>query len=222
VGEESDWESVSAAGDCHTLAIKKDGSLWAWGWNQSGQLGLGDTTRRTIPTRVGAESNWAMVSACRWHSLAIKKDGSLWNWPVSGQHIPTRIGAESDWAVVSAGMFDPDPYAIKKDGSLWTWYPYYGEYIPTRINDDSDWAMVSTASRVIWYAIKKDGSLWQWGERMGVENDWAAVSAGDGHTLAIKKDGSLWTWGRNIEGQLGLGYGGGESFVDVPTRVTVK
>ena len=73
-------KSLIAAGDHHTVAIQKDGSLWAWGDNSRGQLGLGNHSDRDIPTRVGTARNWVAVAAGRNHSLGLKADGSLWAW----------------------------------------------------------------------------------------------------------------------------------------------
>ena len=55
--------SVSA-GQYHTVGIKTDGTLWAWGRNSEGQLGDGTTTQRTTPVQIAAGSTWASVSAC--------------------------------------------------------------------------------------------------------------------------------------------------------------
>jgi len=79
IGNDSNWKEV-IAGCFHTLAIKTDGSLWAWGKNDIGQLGLGDNTNREAPVRIGTESNWKEVIAGCFHSLALKTDGSLWAW----------------------------------------------------------------------------------------------------------------------------------------------
>jgi alpha-tubulin suppressor-like RCC1 family protein len=68
-----------AGGHGHTLAVKSDGSLWAWGRNGSGQLGLGDHVNRSTPVRVGAAHGWVAVVGGH-DSLALKKDGSLWAW----------------------------------------------------------------------------------------------------------------------------------------------
>jgi hypothetical protein len=67
-----------AAGFSHSLAIKKDGSLWAWGDNRKGQLGDGTLTTRSSPVLVG--TGFVSVAAGKTHSLAVKADGTLWAW----------------------------------------------------------------------------------------------------------------------------------------------
>jgi alpha-tubulin suppressor-like RCC1 family protein len=61
-----------ATGNNHTVAIKKDGTLWAWGVNTYGQLGLNDTTHRHLPVQVGNMNNWRKVACGRHHTIAIR------------------------------------------------------------------------------------------------------------------------------------------------------
>ena len=70
-----------AAGSFHSLGLKADGSLWAWGYNLFGQLGLGPVySQFPSPTQVGNDYNWVAVAAGSSHSLGLKADGSLWAW----------------------------------------------------------------------------------------------------------------------------------------------
>jgi alpha-tubulin suppressor-like RCC1 family protein len=201
VGAASNWAAVSTYG-FHSLAIKTDGSLWAWGYNDSGRLGLGDFDDRYVPTRVGADNDWAAVSGGNYHSLAIKADGSLWAWganesgrlgigTILAPSVPTRVGADSNWAAVSAGGYHS--LALKSNGSLWAWGENYRNELGLGDFDDR---YVPT--------------------RVGADNNWAAVSAGGDHTLALKTDGGLWAWGANTSAQLGIGTNLARS---VPTRV---
>ena len=129
VGSDSDWAAVSG-GRYYSLALKKNGTLWAWGANGNGQLGLGDGTQRTAPTQVGSDSDWAAVSAGSDHTMALKKDGSLWGWGYNGngqlglcdtrQRLsPTEVCADTRWAAVSCG--NGSTLAITSSGRLLAW-----------------------------------------------------------------------------------------------------
>lgn len=72
--------AVVTAGLGSSRAILEDGSLWAWGDNDTGELGDGTTIRRGKPVQVGSATNWSRVIAGESHTLAIRSDGSLWTW----------------------------------------------------------------------------------------------------------------------------------------------
>ena len=115
----------------HTLALKNNGTLWAWGNNLTGQLGDGTSggVHTGLPKQIGTDEDWLMVSAGGAASFAIKTDGSLWGWGNNsyGQQgdgsnldktVPTRIGTATDWKTVAAGAYHT--LALKNDGSLWS------------------------------------------------------------------------------------------------------
>ena len=76
-----EWAAV-ACGSYHTLALKQNGTLWAWGLNDYGQLGQGtiDGSAHATPTQVGHAHDWATVSCGYGDSFAVKRDGTLWAW----------------------------------------------------------------------------------------------------------------------------------------------
>jgi alpha-tubulin suppressor-like RCC1 family protein len=202
VGMANDWAAV-ASGEDFGLALKKDGSLWAWGDNVAGQLGLGNAADVIdSPTHVGTATDWAAIACGAENGLALKKDGSLWAWggnddgqlglgDTIDRHSPTRVGTANDWAAVVGGGFQG--LALKRDGSLWAWGNNYSGQLGL---GDTRWAKSPT--------------------RVGSDNDWAVIASGADSSFALKTDGSLWAWGMNDKGQLGLGD---TTNRDVPTRV---
>jgi alpha-tubulin suppressor-like RCC1 family protein/uncharacterized protein YjdB len=209
VGTDTDWAFVSAGYD-HTAAIKADGSLWTWGKNNYGQLGDGNYyNTRNVPTQVGTDTDWALVSAGETFTVAVKTDGSLWTWGNNNygqlgdgnynntRNVPTRVGTDNNWKLVSAGS--KHTVAIKTDGSLWAW----GYNSRGQIGNGS-------------YGSGADRNV---PTRAGTDTDWAFVAAGYDHNMAIKTDGSLWAWGYNSSDYcLGLGnYDDKDRYV--PTRV---
>jgi alpha-tubulin suppressor-like RCC1 family protein len=243
----TNWKSVSC-GDAHTAAIKTDGTLWTWGDNGQGQLGIGNVTRKSTPvTTFLGGTNWKSVACGRLHTTAIKTDGTLWTWGwntngqlgvnnATARNTPvTTILGGTNWKSVSGGGYHTT--AIKTDGTLWIWGRNTTGQLG--INDALDrstpvttflggtnWKQVAGGGNHT-AAIKTDGTLWVWGNnttgQLGINDttnrstpvttflggtNWKSVSGGYFHTIALKTDGTLWTWGRNSYGQLGINAAG--------------
>jgi len=199
------WVSV-AAGSRHTVAINSDGTLWAWGRNDYGQLGNGTQDDEYDPTQIGEDDKWVSVSAGRNHTVAIKSDGTLWAWgeddqqqlgngeEEEGQLTPTQIGEDEDWISVAAGEWHT--VAIKKDGSLWAWGK--NDRGQLGVGNDNDTQDVPTEIVI------------------GHPATWLKVAAGLKNTFAIRTDGTLWAWGANNYGQLG---DDSTNDKDIPTQI---
>jgi hypothetical protein len=136
IGSDDNWATVGAGWN-YTIALKTGSSLWAWGYNGSGQLGDGTKVNKSSPTPIGSDHDWKTISAGDFHMVALKTDGSLWTWgwnpdgelgdgTTVDKIIPTPIGSDHDWKAIAAG--GQHAAALKTDGSLWTWgYNYYGQ-----------------------------------------------------------------------------------------------
>jgi alpha-tubulin suppressor-like RCC1 family protein len=124
-----EWAQLSISRN-FGVGIKPNGTLWAWGLNSSGQLGLNNVVDSLTPTQVGALSNWAQVSAGGSHCHAVKTDGTLWSWGagslgrlatgnVANVSSPVQIGALTTWDQTFAGS--ANGLAITTAGALWAW-----------------------------------------------------------------------------------------------------
>jgi alpha-tubulin suppressor-like RCC1 family protein len=198
------WKCVTA-GYMHTVAIKADGSLWAWGRNAYGQVGNGSTTDENAPRLISSDNDWVMVAAGDYHNVALKEDGSLWAWGYNsnGQvgngyygttgdalaRTPVRIGSDTDWSIVGAGA--NHTFGVKRDGSLWGWGANgYGQ-----IGDGGPTSGTAPAA----YRLRPT--------RVGTDNDWVyATGGGNGSaSYGVRGNGELWGWGYNSYGNLGNG-----------------
>jgi alpha-tubulin suppressor-like RCC1 family protein len=196
--------ALGAGGD-HAAMVRMDGTLWAWGRNNSGQVGDGTTTDRNLPTRIGLQTDWFEVWTGTYHTLAMKIDGSLWAWgsnayfgqlgdgTTTDRHAPVLV-TSTYFSSLSVGYaFN---IAVKGDGTLWAW----GSNTAGQLGDGTN------TNRMI-------------PTQIGTANDWRHVAAGDNHAVAIKQDGSLWAWGANNEGQLGYDVAPPYNYRAHPTQV---
>lgn len=211
VGRDSDWKSVSVGGGIygnvnHIVALKNNGTLWAWGRNVFGQLGNGTTTDEPQPVQIATASNWASVSAGDGFTVARKSDGTLWAWgrntygqlgegTTNVQWSPKKIGAATDWGAMAAGV--DHALALKTNGELWAW-------------GRNDWGQLGDQTRV-----DKHTPV-----RVGTDIDWASVDAGYVHTLAVKTNGTLFGWGGNEWFQIAIPHPWSPKSIYSPPVVT--
>ena len=188
----TNWKQVSCNQN-NTAAIKTDGTLWTWGYNASGQLGVNDTNTRCTPvTTFAGGTNWKQVAACGSYTAAVKTDGTLWTWGGNTHGglgvndtntrctpVTTFVGG-TNWKQVDVSGFQHTA-AIKTDGTLWTWgRNSYGQLGIN--NTDKRCTPVTTFA---------GGTNWK---QVGCQT----------YTAAIKTDGTLWMWGSNGNGYLGI------------------
>ncbi len=228
----SDLYTQLAAGAQHSLALRPDGSLWAWGSNLHGQLGsTANNAANPTPTRVGSDL-YTRLGAGAGHSLALRATGTLYAWGdnaagqlgTSGTASATPTAVPGTYVQLAAGS--THSLALQASGALYAWgsnaagqlggnggtAAATGTALPTRST-----AMGSGHA----LAVRADGTLWAWGDntfgqlgdgtttsrtrpvQVGTDNDWVQVAGGTSSSLALKANGSLWAWGSNNFGQLG-------------------
>ena len=226
-------KATISAGSMHTMALKTDGTLWAFGGNGYGQLGDGTDTDRNTPVQV--MTGIASVSAGSGHTMALREDGTLWAFGsnVFGQlgdgthtdrHTPVQVMA----GVTSVSAGGDFTMAVKKDGTLWAFgHNYFGNLGDGTTTDRHTPVEVMTEIASVYagfmhtMVLKTDGSLWAFGYNnygqlgdgtttdhytpVEVMTGIASVSASQHFTMALKTDGSLWAFGYNGYGQLGDG-----------------
>jgi len=197
------WSENLSVSQHASSAVKTDGTLWMWGYNEAGALGQNNRTSYSSPVQVGSDTTWtttAYVHDGNWEGFILgKTDATMWG-----------VGSNS-FGILGQNQGSPASYSS-----------------PVQI--PGSWSDARAASQNTTFATKTDGSLWAWGNngdgRLGQNNqtsysspvqigsatDWGTtagkVSARDNAGIAIKTDGTMWVWGRNDYGQLGQNIGG--------------
>jgi alpha-tubulin suppressor-like RCC1 family protein len=210
-----------AAGADHSLALKDDGTVWAWGNNTSGQglrisgqLGTDEIPSSNTPVEVGdLPGGVEAIAAGSAHGLALKDDGIVWAWGNnnSGQlgdgtnatsTRPVQVSnLDGVKAIDGGGGYS---LALKNDGTVWAW----GGNFFGQLGDGTTTNGTPTKCELMEVRPKMRSSCSdsntpvQMGELPGgIE----AIAAGGAHGLALKNDGTVWAWGNNQNGQLGNG-----------------
>ena len=176
IGTDTDWTQI-AAGAGHCLALKSDGSLWAWGQNDHGQVGDGTTSNQFAVTRIGLDHDWTAIAAGDFNSFALKRDGRVWGWGVGdvmGRIADDLSPREIDSAgkVVAISANDYFLLALRSDGTLWI----CGANAHVTAS-----AYVSAPARKL--------------VQIGKAADWKEVYAGQRFFIARKRNGSWWVCG---------------------------
>ena len=192
VGGITNWSQVSA-GYRHSLAITLSGIAYAWGGNNSGQLGDNSTTSRSSPvTVVGGITTWSQVSASLYHSLGLTSTGIAYAWGNSyygrtglnsqtDRSSPNIIsGGITNWKQVSAGSSQTS-MGVTNSGITYTW----GRNVSGQLGDNTTSNRSSPVTVV--------GGIITWNQ----------VSAGGVHCLGLTSAGILYAWGNNSQGRLG-------------------
>lgn len=193
-----------AIGNEFYLALKSDGTVWGWGLNGDGELGVNpdDDYYEFYPIHIPNISLVKKISAGWYHALALKSDGSVWSW---GANIKNKYG-DNLLGLLGDGADEEQ------------------SYLPVKVKNLSNTIMIS-AEKVHNLALKSDGTVWGWGgnnngelgigikdqeivhnipekvknpdESSGYLKNIQFINAGDRQSQAIDKDGKVWAWGFN-------------------------
>lgn len=198
---DTDWVSV-AAGDDHCLAVKADGTMWAWGDGTYGQLGDSNYFGGgwiSSPLQIGTNRLWRSVFASQTSSFAIGNDGTLWAWGLN------KRAWDASGAVLGLGDAFTNTTSVQ---------------IPTQVGTGSNWVKVVAWPGVFGAGIQADGSLWAWGNTSlpsyiragyastnfsmplatspaatGIPGPWVDLALGGPYgagIVALRADGTLW------------------------------
>jgi alpha-tubulin suppressor-like RCC1 family protein len=180
-----------AAGGNHSVALASNGTVWAWGDNESGQLGDGTQRQRAIPVQVPGLCEMTAIAAGSSHTAALKSDGTVWAW---GRNAHGQLGdgtttmrispvqVQDITDVIAIATHDNHTLALRGDGTVWVWgdngrgqlgYLRYG----------------SSPSAQLTPVLVEIGNV-------------TAIAAGWGHSLALRNDGTVWAWGCLRHGEL--------------------
>lgn len=201
-----------SAGANHTLALRNDGTVWAWGYNGNGSLGNGTLLSSNVPVQV-VGLNGVLAIAAAGQSVALKSDGSVWAWgsnqsgevgndsaqvncsPDTGFYFqpcvkqPVKIEGVSGVVKVAAG--EGTTFAMTGQGQVWGW----GN---SRALGTTQSTATCGIAHVSWPCVRMP-------LRLPEKESFQSIARGSGHALALKPDGSVWSWGGNFDGQLGDG-----------------
>jgi uncharacterized protein (TIGR03437 family) len=212
--------AIAARAD-HSVALKSDGTVWAWGDNEYGELGIGSSADSNVPMTVTGLTDVVSIADAYSHAFALKSDGTVWAWGnnlygelgngsySTDSNVPTQVGL-SDVVAIAGGT--EGSLALRSDGTVWSWGAILGNGsiaindvlvtsdVPVQVNNLSGVAAIAAGSGFS-MVVKADGTVWTWGipiAHVTYPTLWSgpagvvAVSALDYAGLALKADGTVW------------------------------
>lgn len=179
-----DHVTAVAVGHEHILALKNDGTVWAWGSNDYGQLGDTTAIPHDRPVQVYGMTGAVAVAAGSFHSYALKNDGTIWAWgdnrngqlgDGSRNNRRTPVLVENFLDVQSIAAGSTHLLVLRKDGTVCSWglsaavgsdgriqNTFLGKPEPICLKEFSGVASIAAGGNAS-YAVKLDGTLWAWG-----------------------------------------------------------
>lgn len=173
-----------SAGAFHTVAVDRNGNVWAWGNNTTGQLGTGALGPAIVenPARIEGLPRVTAVACGMGHTLALDENGFVWAW---GNSFLGQLGNPNlvDAFTILEGVFELIPEEVPQGEELWTWLiqlaTYLGDELPRTISTVP--VRIESLSEV------------------------KGIAAGSLHSLAVLRDGTVRAWGSDLFGELGDG-----------------
>ena len=180
----------NAGGASHSVALKSDGTVWAWGDNSKGQLGNRSNTDSHVPVQVLGLGSALSVGAGDRHTVAVGSGGTVWAW---GYNVFGELGNgtanDSTLPVQVSGLAGVSEVAVgshfnvarKADGTVWAW-------------GDNGYGQLGNGTTTGSPTPTQVGGL----------SNVTAIAAGYYHAAALRSDGTVWGWGSDLYGQLGI------------------
>ena len=186
-----------AGGLWHNLALKADGSVWAWGDNRYGQCGLSQMSVISAPVCIQSLTQVIAIAAGDYHSLALTSDGRVWSWgrnqfgqlgdqTTINRFKPSHVFGLEHMIDIAAGSRGHS-IALHSNGSLWAW----GNNMFGQLGDGTQ------TNRSIPVQVMNSN--------LSYVEDIKSIAAGHYHSLALTIEGNVLSWGYNASGQLGDG-----------------
>ena len=221
-----------ATGNKFSVVLKDDGTVWTWGDNNNGELGIGitDNDSHSIPTQVEGLPKIKSISANRGLIMALAEDGTVFTW------------GRNEWGQLGDGKLLPHPDS--NNNIEWGMWQSQNRSYPDRVVNLSGVVIISSGGTSA-LALKDDGTIWVWGQNSAIMGLSADIATGNeigtsipvlaqkidniksiidmgSNVLVLKRDGTVLGWGLDINGILGQSEGGvqsGYQFIYTPTQI---